>query len=1001
MRINEHNLESLRKIVRDLQQENQALKAILEENSIPFESRNVLEEQFLPDEYDEDQGARILPYYPNEDMAREFYSYFWGRMDVFAKRGRKGGYFPQCAARWNNSLCPKARDEKAFCDEDCQYKSWKPLELWMIVQHLRGAKEDCTDVIGVYPLFPNNTCRFLVFDFDNHEKDSYKNDDANENDLWKSEVDALRRICEINGIDALTERSRSGRGAHIWIFFKSAIPAILARAFGYALLDRGASSINLPSFKYYDRMYPSQDVLSKLGNLVALPLQGQALKQGNSAFVDEAWNAYPDQWKKLRSVNKLTEAQITEKLRAWNIEELECVVCLADEGGKNNSLKGQTKYADKNRQVRPWQKDDRFRVEDVIEGTIHLVLDDGVYVDTLNLLPRLQNQIKGMATIDNPQFYDNKRYGRSNYYNLRTISMWSENNGYIKVPRGLLETISAKAGESGIGLDVADERFFGKPIRVKFVGELRDKQEFATARLERFENGVLSAPTAFGKTVLAAYMVAERKVNTLILLDKADLIPQWISEFEKFLEIDEKPPVYYTKTGRAKTRDSVIGTLKAGQDKTTGIIDFALIGSAYHKGEFFENIDTYGMVLIDECHHIASAQGQALMQRIRAKYIYGLSATPNRSDRLDDIIYMLLGPVRHKYTAREQADEQGLDRFVVPRFTRVANITGEKLDIHQADSLIAESDVRNEQIIGDVCQAIASGRTPVVLTKLKRHAETLSKLLADKADHVFLVYGGQPDKQNQLIIKEMLSVPDSETLVLIATGQKIGEGFNFPRLDTLMLASPIKFEGRLVQYVGRLNRTYKNKREVMVFDYVDPHIRFFDRQYRSRLAAYKKLGYKVISASIRDTFSERQEQINVIYDRRDYTEAFERDLIEANVEIVIASPGLTRKKAERFMELVKSRQEAGVSVTVITLDPDAEGYENTIERHILIDEMKNNGIYVRTTEDESEHYAVIDHEIVWHGGINLLGKEDAWDNLIRVRNRQAAAELLEISYQLL
>ena len=666
MRINEHSLESLRKVVRDLQQENQALKAILDENSIPYESRNVLEDQFLPDEYDEDQGARILPYYPNEDMAREFYSYFWGRMDVFAKRGRKGGYFPQCAARWNNSLCPKARDEKAICDEDCQYKSWKPLELWMIVQHLRGAKEDCTDVIGVYPLFPNNTCRFLVFDFDNHEKDSYKNDDANENDLWKSEVDALRRICEINGIDALTERSRSGRGAHIWIFFKSAIPAILARAFGYALLDRGASSINLPSFKYYDRMYPSQDVLNKLGNLVALPLQGQAL-----------------------------------------------------------------------------------------------------------------------------------------------------------------------------------------------------------------------------------------------------------------------------------------------------------------------------------------------MQRIRAKYIYGLSATPNRSDRLDDIIYMLLGSVRHKYTAKEQADEQGLDRFVVPRFTRVANITGEKLDIHQADSLIAESAVRNEQIVEDICQAIANGRTPVVLTKLRRHAETLTKMLADKADHVFLVYGGQPEKQNQLILKEMLSVPDSETLVLIATGQKIGEGFNFPRLDTLMLASPIKFEGRLIQYVGRLNRTYKNKREVMVFDYVDPHIRFFDRQYRSRLAAYKKLGYKVISAPVHGGVSEREEQINVIYDRRDYTEVFERDLIEANVEIVIASPGLTRRKAERLMELVKARQEAGVSVTVITLDPDAEGYENTIERHILIDEMKNNGVYVRTTEDESEHYAVIDHEIVWHGGINLLGKEDAWDNLIRVINRQAAAELLEISCNVL
>ena len=317
MRIHEYDLDSLRRAVRELQKENTELRKLLDEHEIPYESRNVLEEQTLPDEYDEDQGGRILPYEPTKELAQEFFSYFWGRTDVYAKRGRKGGYFPQCAARWNGALCPKARDEKTFCDEDCAYKAWKPLELWMIVQHLKGLKEDCTDVIGVYPLFPNNTCRFLVFDFDNHEKDSYKNDDANTDDLWKSEVDALRKICEINGIDALTERSRSGRGAHIWIFFKSAVPASLARAFGFALLDRGAASINLPSFRYYDRMYPSQDVLSKLGNLVALPLQGQALKRGNSAFVDEAWNAYPDQWSKLRSVKRLTEGQnISEAGRA-------------------------------------------------------------------------------------------------------------------------------------------------------------------------------------------------------------------------------------------------------------------------------------------------------------------------------------------------------------------------------------------------------------------------------------------------------------------------------------------------------------------------------------------------------------------------------------------------------------------------------------------------------------------------------------------------------------
>ena len=380
------------------------------------------------------------------------------------------------------------------------------------------------------------------------------------------------------------------------------------------------------------------------------------------------------------------------------------------------------------------------------------------------------------------------------------------------------------------------------------------------------------------------------------------------------------------------------------------------------------------------------------MPRLRAKYVYGLTATPNRSDRLDDIIYMLLGPVRHRYTAKDQADEQGLLRFVIPRFTRVVNISGKKLDIHGADSLIADSSIRNEQLIVDTAQAVAEGRTPVILTKLKRHAEVLSMQLEGKADHVFLIYGGQSEKQNQEIKEKMLSVPDTETLILIATGQKIGEGFNFPRLDTLMLAAPIKFEGRLIQYVGRLNRLYKGKKDVVVYDYVDLHIGFFDRQYKNRLRAYKRLGYKVLS----DPVSQKQE-VNTIYDGRDYSEVFERDLVEASSEVVIASPGLRRNKIERLISLMKQRQEAGVLVTVITLDPESVSYGDDTEVHAMIREMQENGIYVRLTMEENNHYAVIDRKLVWHGGMNLLGKADAWDNLIRVENVQAASELMELS----
>ena len=978
MRAVEHDLNSLRKLVRELQQENGRLKALLVENNIAFDREDVFQNAETIDEYDEDQGSRILPLKPDDQMAREFFGMFWGRTDVFAKRGKKGGYFPQCANRWNNSLCPKTNNPKAFCDEDCEYRAWKPLERWMIINHIKGEKEDCTDVLGIYPLFPDNTCRLLVFDFDNHEKDAYKNDDANTDDLWKSEVDALREICKLNGIDALTERSRSGKGAHVWILFREPIPASQARSFGFALLDRGAVLINMPSFKYYDRMYPSQDVLSKLGNLVALPLQGQALKKGNSAFIDEAWNAYPDQWKVLKSIRRLTREEVSGFIQKWNTE------------AHGDTLI--TAYREDKKQTRPWKKDDRLHSDDVIGNELHVVLDDGIYVDALNLLPRIQNQIKSMATIDNPEFYINLRTGRSNYYNYRAISMWSDTEGYIKVPRGILEKLTQKCDESGIQLTIEDSRSFGRPIRVRFKGQLREQQEFAAEKLEKFDNGVLCAATAFGKTVLAAYMIAKRKVSTLILLDKQELVPQWISELQQFLDIDEELPTYQTKTGITKTRQDVIGTLMAGNDKTNGIIDFAMVGSAYHKGAFFPNIGSYGMVLVDECHHAASFQAQEVLQHIRAKYVYGLSATPIRSDHLDPIIYMLLGPVRHRYTAKEQADEQGLMRYVYPRFTKVVNISGKELDIHAADELIAVNEVRNQLICEDVRAAVSAGRSPLVLTKLRIHALQLSKLLTGVADHVFLIYGDQTGKENQEIRTRMESVPKNETLILVATGQKIGEGFNFPRLDTLMLVAPIKFEGRLTQYVGRLNRAYDGKTDIVVYDYVDSHIRFFDNQYKNRLSTYRKLGYQVIS-EVRKTC----QQANVIYDRRDYAEVFERDIVEAEKEIVISSPGLRRNKVERLISLAEPRQKAGVAITVITMNPEETKYGDINELYSLIDIMRRNGIVVRTTNEESEHYAVFDQHLVWHGGMNLLGKEDVWDNLIRVDSIQAAAELMEIT----
>jgi hypothetical protein len=293
MNITSYNLDSLRKIIRDLQKENRELRKLLESAELPYSSGDVFSNNITEgEEYDIDQGSRINHRYIQRELAISFFAMFWGRKDVFAKRATNGNYYPQCDNRWNSNICPKQRGEKQYC-EDCEYTSWSKLTPEIILSHLIGYKDNGTDVIGIYPLLEDGTCRFLVFDFDNHEKGAEKNDFANTDKNWHDEVDALHMICRKNEIDALIERSRSGKGAHVWIFFKSPVSASVARNFGFLLLDKGASAINMKSFKYYDRMYPSQDVSHSIGNLIALPLQGKAIKAGNSAFVDENWNAYP------------------------------------------------------------------------------------------------------------------------------------------------------------------------------------------------------------------------------------------------------------------------------------------------------------------------------------------------------------------------------------------------------------------------------------------------------------------------------------------------------------------------------------------------------------------------------------------------------------------------------------------------------------------------------------------------------------------------------------
>lgn len=967
-----YDLDSLRKIVRDLEEENNRLREQLIRAGIEPVSRHRGDENsFISEEFDPDQGGRILDHYITKEDVNRFASRFWGRMDVFAKRGNNGGYYPQCANRWNDR-CPIFRKECKHCPEDCVSRKWIPLSINNYWAHLLNKEGDKAYVIGVYPLLSNGNCRFLVFDFDDHEEDKNISSEL----TLQQEVNALCLICEKNNVSTLTERSRSGHGAHVWIFFKEEIPASKVRNFAFLLLEKGMASVNLPAFRYYDRMRPAQDVSVGLGDCIAVPLQGQALKAGNSAFVDKSWNAYPDQWKVLLECPRMTQKELNEHIA--DLEKELPLSVLKPEG--------------RSQRPRPWNRHDDFSNSDVI-GKMHIILADGIYVDAINLKPRIQNQIRCLAVLNNPQYFKNLHMHRSNWDTPSAVYLGEDINGYIHIPRGLLDQIEERCKKSQIDYEIVDKRQSGRPISVDFNGELYIQQQLAAADLLKYDSGILDAATAFGKTVVASYLIAQRGVSTLILLNSRQLADQWKSQLETFLNIHEELPVRVTKSGRKKRAKSVIGELMSGKtDTLTGIVDIALVGSVYHNGEFHEKLTSYGMVIMDECHHAASETAQRVLTHIKAKYVYGVSATPVRADHLEKINYWLLGPIRHSYSAKERALQQGIDHLVKVRFSRTASPDAENMGYIDACEITRHDVERNQMIIEDVRNCLQEGRTPVILTKFKSQAKELYDNLKEDAQHAFLLYGDQSEKDNRDAVVKLKKVSPKETMLIVATAQKIGEGFDCPRLDTLFLVSPVSDPGRLTQYVGRLNRDYPSKKNAIVYDYVDINFPVFEKMYHKRMKTYKKIGY--------GSFSDVKEKQNTgaIFDNVNYLSVFERDITDADQEVIISSPEISSDKIDRLIYLLRGHDSDPLKCIVITVNPDntmAGSSDYCLE---LLRRMQGSGVKVICSETYPRCFAIIDRKIVWYGSLNFLGKEDYSDNLIREKDPIAVNDLLELTF---
>ena len=939
------------------------LQSLLDANGIPYDYEAYSKEQNKVGQ----KVVELLPLDISPDTAKFFFSMFHGRVDVYARRSKDKGYFPECSNFWKSGICPKKDKVKIKCAE-CSARAYAMLNSKVLMQHFKGEREDCTDVLGTYVMLKDNTCRFIVYDFDDHNGESDTPDD------WQKEVDTMRDICRMCGIDCLVERSRSGHGAHIWIFFSGAIPAEKARKFGNALITKGTELVSVDNFRYYDRLLPMQDVLPEggLGNLIALPWQGRAMENGNSVFVDNQWSPIPDQMTALKNVRKLSLQEIESYLQEWDVDDT-----LYEQEVENDNTSVESTLFERN----------GFHHSDAL-CKVKIVLKDGIYINTKGLRPRLQNSIRRLAAYSNPEFYKNLKQGFSTKGIPRVVYCGYDDRDYIVLPRGCGKDLLSRLEDAGIEYQIEDKRQTGKSINVSFNGKLYPEQMSAASAVLTEENGILSAATSFGKTVVGAYLISQRRVNTLILVHNVEIMNNWLTDLGRFLSINEDFPTYTTPSGRLKQRKSLIGTFSSQKSTLTGIIDIVMVSSLGKDDNINPLVTQYGMVIMDECHHGAAYTSESVLRAITAKYVYGLTATTKRDDGQERKMFMQLGPVRYKYTAKDRAEKQGIGHYIYPRFTRIVDVS-DNISITEALSLVSGSELRNLQIVADVKECIHLGRTPIVMTKRKEHAAILFDMLSGVAEHTFLLQGGGGLKERAKLREQMAAVPADESMLVVAIGQYVGEGFNYPRLDTLLLAMPISFEGNVEQYAGRLNRDYEGKKDVIIFDYIDRYVPILERMYLKRLRTYKRIGFEICSQVV-----DKQHISNSIYDSATYSEIFSQDVTSANSSVIISSPGLGTSKVWQFLRHLPMIQERGVKVIVITMSPSSYPEDAIKHQEELVQTLRLSGVVVKTQKNCKEHFAVIDDSIVWYGSMNFLSRERDDDNIMRIESKSIAQELL-------
>lgn len=751
------------------------------------------------------RNAAAIPVAPL-DKVRLFRSLFRGRPDVFpvqftSRKTGKRGYAPLCSNKWAPGLCALRSGGKCG---DCANQAFAPVSDKAIADHLQGRH-----VMGVYPLLDDERCWVLAVDFDKRS--------------WREDVAAFVETCEAVDVPVAIERSRSGQGAHAWFFFTAPAPASVARRMGCYLITETMSRRHELSMSSYDRLFPNQDTMPRggFGNLIALPLQHEPRQQENSVFVDKNLEPFANQWAFLASVKRI---------------EPGAVEAIASEATLNHQLPGArvADLVDDEQTMVPWMRSPsgRFpaqRITDPLPSVVKTVLAQRFFIEKAGLPSLLLSQLKRLAAFQNPEFYKKQKMRLSTALTPRVIACAEELPRFLALPRGCTADVEQLLNEYGARLVIEDQRSDGKALEVNFGGRLTAIQEQAARALLSKDTGVFVGPPGIGKTVLGTWLVAQRARSTLILVHRKPLLEQWVAQLAMFLDIKENE----------------VGQIGGGKRKPNGRLDVAMIQSLVRKEKVDDLVAGYGHIIVDECHHIPAVSFERVLSEAKARYLVGLTATPQRRDGQHPIIAMQLGSVRFKADAKSQAARQSFRHKLIVRETAFT-LANEKpgTGIQETYRALANDETRNQSIVADVIAALEEGRSPILITERKDHLEYFAEQFQSVVRHLVVLQGGMTNKGRRGSIDQMSSIPDTAERLVLATGRYIGEGFDDARLDTLFLTMPISWKGTLIQYTGRLHRRHPSKAEVQIYDYVDREVPMLLRMFDKRLATYRAIGYE-------------------------------------------------------------------------------------------------------------------------------------------------------------